>query len=78
MLDTHTISFEGSRYSWAEVDQQAKNRGFKERSKYIQWLAENDLERKKSLKDFVNFEVLFLLLLVMCMLMLILIYNNLG
>ena len=78
MLDTHTISFVGSKYSWADVDAQAKKRGFKERSKYIQWLAETDIERKKSVKDFINFEVLFLLLLALCMLMLILIYNNLG
>jgi len=78
MPDTHTISFEGSRYTWDQVDAQAKQRGFKERSKYIQWLAENDLERKKTVKDFVNYEVLFLLLLSMCMLMLILIYNSIG
>jgi len=78
MIDTHTISFVGSKYSWADVDLQAKKRGFKERSKYIQWLAEIDIERKKSVKDFISYEVIFLLLLSMIMVLLIFTYNRIG
>jgi len=77
-LDTHSISFNGSKYKWSDVDEQAKKRGFKERSKYIQYLAEKDIERKLKINDFLNFEVIFLLLLVMTMLLIILIYNKVG
>lgn len=47
MTDTHTISMAGSKLDWDDVDKRAKSIGFRERSKYIQYLAERDIEHKR-------------------------------
>jgi len=38
---------DASELSWADVDQRAKSIGFKDRSKYIQYLVEKDISRSK-------------------------------
>lgn len=43
MSDTHTISMAYSELNWDDIDKRARNIGFKDRSKYIQYLAEKDI-----------------------------------
>ena len=43
MSDTHTISMAASKLNWDDIDQRARQIGFKDRSKYIQYLAERDI-----------------------------------
>jgi len=55
MTDTKTISLQGStKYKWDDVDKRAKQKGFNDRSNYIQYLIERDIESKKH-ENFVNY-----------------------
>jgi len=42
-----TISLSASELSWDDVDQHATSKGFKERSRYIQYLVEKDIYKTK-------------------------------
>jgi len=44
---TKTISLLASELSWDDVDKRAMNIGFKERSRYIQYLIEKDINKTK-------------------------------
>jgi len=60
----HSISMGGSELSWDDVDQRAHKLGFKERSRYIQYLVEKDIFKSKlNLKE--NLGVILLLILAM-------------
>lgn len=62
MPDTHTISMAGSHLTWDDVDNHANSVGFKERSKYIQYLVEKDIfKTKRDLKQTMMIIMLLLL-----------------
>ena len=62
----HSISMAGSDLSWEDVDRRAHSIGFKERSRYIQYLAEKDIHKSKH-----DFKQIFLVV----MLLLLAIFN---
>lgn len=45
--DCHTISMASSKLSWSDVDQKVKNGTFRNRSQYIQYLVERDINKKR-------------------------------
>lgn len=61
----HSISMLGSKLTWDEVDKHLQSIGFKERSKYIQYLVEKDIYRTK--QDFKQILVIVILLLLAMM-----------
>jgi len=69
--DVHTISMASSEISWNDVDDYWKSIGFKDRSKYVQYLIEKDMYRTK--RDFKSsFIIILLLFLAMVSLMILL------
>jgi len=71
MQDYHkAISMAGSKLGWEDVDHRAKSIGFRERSKYIQYLVERDIEHSR-FENIRIMEVTSLLLMVMILLVLI-------
>ena len=70
--DFHTISMAGSKYNYGDVDARVKELGFKDRSKYFQFLVQEDIERKKTIKDYFSLEILLLFLAIATLLILIL------
>jgi len=59
-----TISLQASEISWDDVDLKARNTGFKDRSRYIQYLVEKDIFKSKH--DFTHiFTIVILLILAM-------------
>ena len=73
MDDTHTISMAASELGWDDVDTRAKQIGFKDRSKYIQFLVERDIHKGKydKIKDLYIFEIIVLIFLSMITVLLI-------
>ena len=68
---TKTISLSASKLSWDDVDRHAHSIGFKERSRYIQYLVEKDIFKHKI--DFkTNFMIVILLILAIISLMILL------
>ena len=61
----HSISMSGSKLSWDDVDKHSKSVGFRERSKYIQYLVEKDIYKTKH--DFKQTFVIILLLMLAMM-----------
>lgn len=47
MSETKTISLNASDFSWDDVDTRANTLGFKERSKYIQYLVTKDIVHRR-------------------------------
>ena len=66
MAETHhSISMSSSKLDWDDVDKHSKSVGFRERSKYIQYLVEKDIFKTKH--DFKQILVIVLLLLLAMM-----------
>jgi len=72
MPDTHTISMEGSKYSWADADHRVNHLNKKTRSEYIQFLVERDIDRYNIKIGFT--EVILIIILAMVSLLLTLVY----
>jgi len=72
MTDTHTISMAASKLSWEDVDKRVKSIGFNNRSQYIQYLVEKDLEKKR-FENIRITEVMLLIMMSVIILMLVLI-----
>ena len=68
--DCHTISMDGSKYSWDQADRRAESLNFK-RSKYVQYLIEKDIDGKK--RDYRFIDVVMLCLLFVIVLLFILV-----
>ena len=73
MSDTHTVSMDASELSWDDADERGKKIGFKDRSKYIQYLIEKDIykgkfDKLRSVIDLlimlIGFSIIILILLV--------------
>lgn len=60
MGDTHTISMDSSILNWDQVDNYSKNKGFKNRSQFVQYCIEKQIYKTK-LKDRDIFGVLTLI-----------------
>jgi len=72
-----TISLQASDLTWDDVDSHARSIGFKDRSRYIQYLAEKDIHKsKRDLKA--NIVVIMLLVLGMLSLAILLKVMSLG
>lgn len=69
--DCHTISMDGSKLSWKDADERAKQIGFKERSQYVQYLIERDIEHKRfeniKIREIIMFMMLALIVLMLVM-----------
>lgn len=72
MPDTHTISMEGSKYSWDDADHRVNRLNKKTRSEYIQFLVERDIDRYNIKIGFT--EVILIIILAMVSLLLTLVY----
>jgi len=59
-IDTHTISMGASQLSWDDIDNRAKEIGFKTRSSYIQYLAEKDIYKSKMDKRDIFIIIMFI------------------
>ena len=66
----HTISMDGSKYSWEDVDERARQLNFT-RSKYTQRLYEKDLDGKKRDYRFVDIVMMCVLFVIVLLLMLV-------
>ena len=67
---TKAISLSASEISWDDADRRAKSIGFKERSKYIQFLIERDIHKNRH--DYKQILVIILLLILAMMSLVIL------
>jgi len=66
MVDTHhSISMAGSELNWEDVDKHSQSKGFKERSRYIQYLVEKDIYKTK--RNYIQTLMIVLLLLLAMM-----------
>jgi len=64
----HTISMDGSRYSWDQVDVRIKELNLT-RSKYVQLLIEKDFDIKKRNYRFIDIVMMCLLFVIVLLLM---------
>jgi len=60
-----TISLQASKITWNDVDKRAESTGFKDRSRYIQYLVEKDIYKSKH--DYNQILIIVLLLLLALM-----------
>jgi len=72
MFDNKTISMDASKLSWEDVDKRVKQIGFNNRSQYIQYLVEKDIERKR-FENVKITEIMMLIMMATILLMLVLI-----
>ena len=72
MTDCHTISMASSKLSWEDVDERVRQVGFNNRSQYIQYLVEKDIERKR-FENVKITEIMMLMMMAVIILMLVLI-----
>ena len=66
-----TISLAASKYNWSDVEKRAYSVGFKEVSKYIQYLVERDIHTKR-MRDIRFTEVMMLLGIALCVVLIVL------
>jgi len=72
MIDHHSISMAASKLSWEDVDKRVKQIGFNNRSQYIQYLVEKDIEKKR-FENVKITEIMMLMMMAAILLMLVLI-----
>lgn len=73
MSETKTISLDGSDgLSWEDVENYAKNHGFKTTAGFIQYILEKEIfGMKTKLKDKITYIILFLMLALITMTMML-------
>ena len=66
----HTISMDGSKYSWDEVNERIKQLNLT-RSKYVQLLIEKDLDGKRRDYRFIDVVILCLLFVIVLLFLMV-------
>lgn len=68
--DCHTVSMDGSKYTWEHVDTRTKHLNLK-RSEYVQQLIERDLDGKEKDYRFIDIVMVCILFVILLLLMVV-------